>query len=211
MPAYLKEPSGLPTATTILDEEAWSSLVQTQLEDTRKSAENWRNGLAAVIVLISGFSVIKGPSDVTALQGRWPEVVGVVLGAALVAAVAGAYVSLKAAYGEPHKLTRQHVQDLGGVTGLKHKLAKESAAQLQWARMATLISIGLLALAVAITWYGPTAVSTNLILERSNEPDVCGKLVVSEDGYVDLRQTDGETVRTPLRDVLSIQDVSKCP
>jgi hypothetical protein len=101
MPLRLETPEGLPTESAMAEDVAWSSLVSTQLEDVRKTAENWRNGLLAIVATIAGFSVIKGPADITSLDRPFGYAVGWLLLVALTSGLFGAWSALGAAYGRP--------------------------------------------------------------------------------------------------------------
>jgi hypothetical protein len=79
MPVRLQPAAGLPTPFSIAEDQAFSTLVSTQLDSVRKSAENWRNGLVAMAGLIAAFSIIKGPSDVAGLAHGVAYGVGILL------------------------------------------------------------------------------------------------------------------------------------
>jgi hypothetical protein len=79
MPVRLQPAAGLPTPLSIAEDQAFSTLVSTQLDSVRKTAENWRNGLVAMAGLIAAFSIIKGPSDVADLTHGVAYGVGILL------------------------------------------------------------------------------------------------------------------------------------
>jgi hypothetical protein len=211
MPVQLKPPSGLPTKASTAEEEAWSGLIAAQLADTRKTAENWRNGLVALIGLIGGFSVIKGSSDLSGLPAWAAYMVGVLLAAALACAVFGAWQSLEAAYGTPGVVTRENFHQAGGMDGLRLGFATQAAARLRLARAATLVTLALLAGAVGLTWYAPRTASVMLNVERKGMPEICGKLKTSQEGYVDLQPAGSGTVRVSLSDMVAVHAVEACP
>jgi hypothetical protein len=211
MPVQLKPPVGLPTASSLTEDEAWSSLVSNQLADVRKTAENWRNGLVALIGLIATFSVIKGSSDVNSLA-RWAAyLVGVLLVLALLCAVVGAWKSLATAYGTPSLVTREAFRALGGLNGFRLDLATKTADNLRLAQVATILTLALLATAVGLTWYGPRSVSVIVNVERKSMPNVCGKLVSSKDGDMDIKPAGLEPVRVHLTDLIAVHAVDECP
>jgi hypothetical protein len=210
MPVRLEPPVGLPLQSASVDEEAWSSLVSSQLEDFRKAAENWRNGLAAVIGLITILSVVKGPDEVRGLD-RWAAyTVGSLVLLALACATLGAWASLTAAYGVPSVLTRERFRDLGGIVGYKLELARRGASRLRLARVLTLITLVLLGTAVAMTWYGPRSTTATLDLERRSLPGFCGRLVGSRDGYLDIKTSGAEIPRVYMTSLLKVRPVDTC-
>jgi hypothetical protein len=116
MPVQLVRPAELPTGSSAAEGAAWSTLLSTQLEDVRKTAENWRNGLIAILVAIAAFSVIKGPTDISGLNRCAAYAVGLLLLLALVCGVFGAWSALTAAFGTPGVLTRHDFHRQGGST-----------------------------------------------------------------------------------------------
>jgi hypothetical protein len=211
MPPILKPPKHLPTRGSTSDEEEWTSLINTQLTDTRKSAENWRTGLVAIIGLITTVSVIKGPDSVSGLDAWVAILVGVLLVLALAAATLGAWWSLSAAYGNPSIITRQAFQDLGGLNGYNFDLASKTIASLRRAQIATIITLVFLVGAIGLTWYGPRSTSVYLEVERPSEPKICGKLASSTDGYMDIDVPATGITRVQLKDITKISAVEECP
>jgi hypothetical protein len=211
MPAQLKPPSGLPTPAASAEEEAWSSLIATQLADVRKTAENWRNGLIAIIGLITAFSIIKGPNDVGGLVHWAAYAVGALLLLALACAAFGAWNSLAAAYGTPSVITREDFRNLGGINGYRLDLASKGASKLRRAKGATIATLIFLAAAVGLTWYGPRSTSVILNVERKSQPSVCGKLVSSDNGYIDIKASTSEVIRVSMTDLVKVSAVEECP
>lgn len=211
MPARLNIPRGLPTASPIDDSVAWTSLFASQLTDVRKCAENWRNGLAAMIGLITGFSVIKGPEDVSGLEPWAAITVGVLILLSISVATYGAWKSVAAAYGTPRVITSRDFHKEGGIDGLKLVLATQAVKDLLHARRATIAALVLLTAAVGFTWYGPHPKSAILEVERKSLPKVCGKLISSADGYMDIQPSHSQAVRVYMKDVVKVSVVEECP
>lgn len=211
MPAKLEPPEGLPSAVSTADEDAWSALVAGQLDSARKTAENWRNGLVGLAALIAGFSLVKGPSDFSVLESWAACAAGGALLLAIACAVAGAWETLHAAYGTSRVVHRDEFNEEGGATGMRLKLAMESAKKLRWGKGLTIATLLLYAVAIGLTWYGPRAEAGSLNVARKGLPDVCGKLVASQDGQLDLRPPGRATVRVNLADVVKISGVDQCP
>jgi hypothetical protein len=211
MPVHTKPAEGLPTPFSIAEEAAYSTLFSTQLQDVRKTAENWRNGLAAMTGLIAAFSVIKGPSDIAGLTHDVAYGVGILLFLALCSAAVGVWSSLVAAYGEPDVTTREQFLKLGGIEGYRLTKATLAIKKLKCAQGATIVTLLLLTFAVALTWYGPRSASATLDVERRSLPNVCGKLVSSSNGNIDVKPSDSMAVRLALTDVIKLTFVEKCP
>lgn len=211
MPAHLKPPVGLPTPLALAEDEAWSSLVATQLTDMRKTAESWRTGLVALIGLITTLSLVKGPEDVNGLDQGVAYAVGLLLLLALACAAVGAWTSLTAAYGRPSIMTREAFHDLGGIDGYRLEMARKSASNLRLAQVATVATLIFLALAVGLTWYGPRFTSVTLYVESKSRPNICGKLMSSRDGYMVLKPSASQAVRVDMPDLAKVTAVEKCP
>jgi hypothetical protein len=211
MPPRLKPPIGLPTSVSLADNEAWSSLVTNQLADVRKAAENWRNGLVALIGLVATFSVIKGANDLSGLA-RWAGYsVGILLSLALVCAIFGAWKSLAAAYGTPSVISLEQFRAVGGADGFRLDLGTKTVSNLLWARRATIATVILVALAVGLTWYGPRPAFVILNVERKSLPNVCGKLVSSQNGEMEIKPSDTKAVRIRMVDTTAMHAVDECP
>jgi hypothetical protein len=211
MPIRLEPVQGLPTRLSAADEEGFSKLVSMQLDNARKAAENWRNGLVAIIGLIAAFSVIKGPSEISGLGDGFGYVVGILLALALASAAYGAWLSLDAAFGSPSLITREQFQNQGGIDGYRLNLARHAANELGCAKAATVVTLVLLALAVAVTWYGPRSNVVMLAAEGTSGHGVCGKLVSSADGYIELKPAGSGPTRFYLADLIKVTAVERCP
>ena len=193
--SQLEPPSAFRTSASVADDEAWSSLVVNQLTDTRKTAENSRNGLVALIGLIATFSVVKGANDLSGLA-RWAaDSVGVLLSLALVCGMFGTWKSLAAAYGTPSVITLEQFRSLGGANGFHLDLGTKTISNLRWAQRATIAMVILVASAVGLTWVRSRSASAILNLERKSLPNVCGKLVSSKDGDIDVKPSGTSAMR----------------
>ncbi len=208
MPAYLRRPEGVPATAEEEDQAAWSEMVQTQLNAVRKTAENWRVGLFAMFGLIATLTVIKGPSDIEGLNPPAAITSGILLLLALASAVYGAYVSLQAAYGEPERITRDQLRELGGMAGYQYTRAETARSKLHQAQGATVLTLILTAAAIGVVWYGPRQAALTVEVAESSGTHVCGKLVSSGAGYIVIG-TDTQSFRIRLTDVTAIS-VGSC-
>ncbi len=210
MPVRLQKPDGLPTRLDADEDVEWSTLVANQLADVRRSAENWRNGLAAMLGAVSVFSLIKGPSDVSGLE-QWPRyAVGLLLLLAFACATFGAWNALAAAYGSPSPISRSDVRRLGGITGFELSRAVDAATKLKRTKLATVVGLVLLCGAVGLTWYGPRGPSVLVSVERRDGPRVCGRLGASREGHLDVEPSSSNTIRIELKNVTRMRAVNEC-
>jgi len=209
MPARLQPPEGLP-APSDLDDDAWSKMLETQAADARKTAESWRTGLAGLFGLIAVVSVVQGPSKIEGLATWAAAMAGTGVLLALVAAVAGAWSALEAAYGSPRLLIHGQFREVGGIVGFRLLQASQSMARLRVAKGATLLSLALGVMAIAVVWFGPREVVVVVDLTRASGPPVCGTLLPDPPaGSVDIK-TAGGSVRVVLGDVTRLRIVGGC-
>ncbi|MHC3474385.1 hypothetical protein ACYF6T_37585 [Streptomyces sp. 7R007] len=181
-------------------------LVQEAVPRVREAALAWRNGLAALLVALVGFGLIKGRSDIGQLADRWAAAVGLLLLAALGCGALGAMQLLLAAHGRPRAL------DLPSALPralLEQREAADAARQLRRGIALTLVCTGLLVAAVGATWYGP-AKENGLMRFDTPGAKVCGTVRRVSGGEAVVRTGDGEVV-VPLATVLSMAPVSDCP
>ncbi|WP_380550354.1 hypothetical protein [Streptacidiphilus alkalitolerans] len=127
-------------------------LLRSELTRVRSAALAWRNGLAALLAGLIGFGLVRGRSDISALNGDYAVAVGLLLLLALVLGGAAAYWLMAAAHGLPR------VIPLGSQTPpTDHQEAVSSARRLRNGVVATFLCTIALIAAVATLWYGPPA------------------------------------------------------
>jgi hypothetical protein len=207
MPVTIREPQGLPARTGNGDAD-WSEMLKTQLSDTRTSAENWRNGLVAIIGLIATVTIVKGPSEIDGLVKPAAYAVGILLLLALACAVIGTWSALRAAYGEPTVISRESLDRSGGATGHRFVLATKAIVDLKIAQRTTLLTVGLLVLAIAVTWYGPRPSSP--VVVQYGTSSVCGYIERARNGELEIRPASGAVVHVKLSDVAAVRLVDNC-
>jgi hypothetical protein len=148
-PQIINKSPGTGPANVELAEET-QELKDTELERVRKTAENWRTGLAGILALITTVSVVKGRDTIIDLAFPWNVLVGALVLFALISAAVGAYYALRSAYGWPERVPA------GQLRKWKYQRSEEAVADLGNARNLTFATLLFLALAIGITWYGPT-------------------------------------------------------
>ncbi len=149
-------------------------LRRTELTRVRTAAENWRNGLAALLALITTVSVVKGRAAIDQLPFRAQVAVGVALLAAVICAAAGAYLAMRAAYGMPT------IQQLSGSTeelvDFERASAVKAMGELRWAVRLTFATLALLVTAIGVTWYVPPSPPAMVQIVTRDGASVCGTL-----------------------------------
>lgn len=200
----------MPNAADMKIDEQWSALFSEQLSSARKTAENWRTGLVALLGLVSIFSVIQAPNVTKDLEpwAVWTAGGCVLLSA--IAAIVGAVAALRAAFGAPEQLTRAAFHRMGGLDGLNLQRAYRARRQLRVAQGMTYVALAALGGAVALTWYAPTRVTDLVKATTTIGRVVCGSLVTSEKGALQIDSKTGGSTLLKLSDIMELSIVESC-
>src|SRR5215203_3287062 len=183
--------------------EQAEELRNTELERVRQTAENWRTGLAGLLALIATVSVVKGRDTITDLALLWKVLVGVFLLAALICAAVGAYYALRAAYGWPEHVPTDQLRKW------RYQRSEDAVDDLGRARTLTFITLGLLVVAIGLTWYGPTDPPAFVNAAWADET-VCGKLIDSNETELLIKIDEDVTKQVPLDALKSLSVVEEC-
>ncbi|TGN63367.1 hypothetical protein EXE59_04960 [Nocardioides eburneiflavus] len=209
-PARFEPPLVPVTAVAEEFERQWLSLADKQLESVRKMAENWRTGLAALLGLVSIFSVVKAPTA-TADMDTWAIwTTGGLLFTSALLAVLGADQAMRAAYGVPQRMVRAKFFQIGGTQGINLAQAEDARSALRVARIMTYVALAALAGSVAMTWWGPGSDSDQVRATTSQGLVVCGTLVESADGVIQVDSKTAGPQRVKLTQVVKLEAVSTC-
>jgi hypothetical protein len=130
----------------------------------------------------------------------------VALAGALATAVAAGLLAMRSAFGLP-TLVRTRGWD---PTGHTHSQARTAYRMLRLAIWLTVVSIGALAAALAVLWYGPRLERANvLVVVPSSGLQVCGEVVRADATAVTLRTEAGERI-IAWSSVVGVQPRSSC-
>lgn len=192
----------------------WAELARelefTQLDQLRKQAEGWRNGLVGLTALVTVLAVLKGRDDLTKLPSPWQTVATVLLGAAYLFLVAGSLVAVRASFGKPGDMLH-----LGGQSLRKWTLTEIRRVRLALYLSMTAFALGmtLVAAALGVSWTHTEDPAADLVKVATTAGDFCGQLVSSTPTNVTLLPITGNTtkplaLRTP--DVRKITPATAC-
>lgn len=209
-PARVSAPAVASTEAALRDEEELNQAAATQLSNTRKTAENWKNGLAGLLTLVTTVLFIKGKSTVDEFTPGWRIVVGVVLLAALAVAVWGTWLSLRAAYGTPKVVRAADVAAQGGLTGWRLDQTESAIGDLTVARILAVVAAGLIAVVIALSWWTRKAPPAYVSVTKGSST-YCGELTRFDNGTLDLRIDSKHTMTLSVQAVGSLKLVSSCP
>ncbi|OXM60491.1 hypothetical protein [Amycolatopsis vastitatis] len=180
-------------------------MLREELGLVRESALAWRNGLAALLAGLLGFSLIKGRSDISTLVTPWRITVGALLLLALLAGAASALVLLRAAHGHPRRIARTAVRS---AVAQQRWEAEEARTDLNRGTVGVLTCAALLVVAVAVTWYGPAAAKPTLEIVVGGET-ICGSVVRTDAGRLTLKTDHGERT-TDLTQATGFRPIDNC-
>ncbi|MCX4572958.1 hypothetical protein OHB41_07140 [Streptomyces sp. NBC_01571] len=187
------------------------ALVQRELTRVREAAAAWRTGLAALLVGMVGFGLVKGRSDIRGLAAPYDVLVGCSLLAALATGAAGAFLLLRAAHGRPAATAVQQTPPgrlAWGEEALDHVETLRAARSLTTGVVLTVLCAVALTVAVAISWYGPDR-SVPALEVVTPDGTFCGTSRGITDGGLRLRARTGE-VTVHLDDVRTLRAVDSC-
>ncbi|MFI9729500.1 hypothetical protein [Streptomyces sp. NPDC052092] len=181
--------------------------LRNELPRVREAAHSWRIGLGGLLLALVGFGLVRGPSEVDKVEAPWHIVIGCLLLASLLAGAYGAHRLLSAHNGRP----RATPVDLNASTAAQdHVLALTALRDLRQGIAATLLCTGLLVAAVGTTWYGPEKSKPGLLVRTAGGAVLCGDAATANSSRLVIKTKAGR-VGVPLRDVLVVETVEKCP
>ncbi|MFF3228856.1 hypothetical protein ACFYV7_39105 [Nocardia suismassiliense] len=201
------------TAQNRQDAQRVYQSVSAELESVRAMADNWRKGVAGLLVAVVGFSLIRGRGDLDQLDQNWAIVVAGLLGLTLVVGGFAAYQILGAAYGWPKPTPilpgpRSDGRVRRPMT--KHDLAMKSLAALRRGMLSAIAAATMLAAAVAITWFGPAKDGPRLSVTDGTGASWCGTVKETAQGSAVLQTATG-TIAVRLDGLSNLRPVANCP
>jgi hypothetical protein len=206
-----------PTPRDVLEQERAAEAARGGLERVRKTADNWRLGMAGLVTLATATLLFKGR---TAIQdyvewARW--VMGGLVLISLVVGIVSVLLFLRAAYGQPKVVRAADIANAGGFDAYNLSLAQVALADLVRARRWAIGSLILLALGIGVSWYAPAATKEPLALVNvtyssgNGQLSKCGILKTVDAKGVRL-QVEGERAASnvPVSQLISLVLVSQC-
>lgn len=205
-----------PEPTSRSEREAFATLVSSSLADVRESAQAWRNGLAALISLVSAGLLIKGRSIAGDVAFGWRVAITSAVGLGLAAGIFGLWQALAAEAGsDVHdvSLSAIHRDYPGGVPAYRVAMARRVGRRLRAARRSIGVSLITLFVGIVMIWWAPSARPDTpaIVIFPTGSNAVCGRLVSADHGEVRLEVEGSSIERTfPLAEISSIKVVTAC-
>jgi hypothetical protein len=208
-------PTG-PEPVNQAEKEAFAALVDASLPAVRASAQAWRNGLTALITLVTTSIILKGRDTTADLTTGWRLAITLTIGGGLAAAGWGLWQALAAEAGtrtSPLTLAEIHAEH-ASVAAYQVALAITAGQRLQAARNTVAVALALLLTGVLLAWWAPTAPATpSAYLEVTYlHQTSCGILQSADGGQLRLT-TPGihNPIVTSLTTITNLAVVPKCP
>ena len=205
-----------PRPVSPADREAFDALVKESLPAVRSMVAAWRNGLTALITLVTTGIIITGRTATTALAVPWRIAVTLTIGAGLALAIVGLWHTLAAEVGARTRLrTLDDIRaEYASVQAYQVGQAAAAGRRLQAARIVVAVALGLLLTGVVLTWWAPAAPATPPAYLKVTRPGgiVCGTLNSADGGTLRLTVAGmHEPVAIPLATVTNLAVTPTCP
>jgi hypothetical protein len=206
-----------PTLRDVLEQERAAEAARGGLDRVRKTADNWRLGMAGLVTLTTATLLFKGRSAIQDYVewARW--VMGGLVLISLVAGIVSVLLFLRAAYGHPKVMRAADIANAGGFDAYNLSLAQSALADLVHARRWAIGSLILLALGIGVSWYAPAATKepiafVNVTYSYGNgQLSKCGTLKTVDAKGVQLQVEGEEQVSNiPASQLISLALVSQC-
>jgi hypothetical protein len=158
------QPPAAPSAGEVANERDFRKLVDGSLEATRKSAEAWRTGAAALVTLLTAGLFIKGPEEASELSTSWRGVLTAAFGIGMICALGGLWEILKAAAGTPEVSEYDEiVKQYGSIKGAEISAAREAAGQIEMGRNLIITALVALLLGLGLWWWASAEEAKSVI------------------------------------------------
>lgn len=203
-------PAQGPTRESLTMQSQWLELAGQSLTSVRDAAGRWRDGLVALITLVTAGLVISGPDKAGDMPTIWQWGVAIALIGGMAAVVVGLVLSLEVSVGTPTVITLEKFRELGGKALLDLEAAKSGAQRLKTARRFAIPGIIAVLLAIGAWLVSPTQVGSSLQVTTESEI-LCGELTGGDQGKITLSLAGESAPATVVyADVDNIRIVEKC-
>jgi hypothetical protein len=209
-----------PAPREVQDRARLATEVKGSLDMVRKTAENWRTGMAGLVTLVTATLLFKGRDSITDYASWVGYVLGALVLGSLVLAVVSLWLFLTAAYGRLRPTSAQAILDAGGVDVHNVHLATAALGDLSTARRLGLASAALLAAALLVSWYGPAPKAESdayvkVVVHSETAPEtetsLCGELKALDRDVTVLQVAGEPKVRQLMtRRLVSLNVVASC-
>lgn len=211
----LHEVPGTPTPGELVHAAAQATAGKSTLEAVQKSATDWRTGLAGMLTIVTGAFLFKGTTEIREYSPPTQFTLGLLGIGAAVFGVAGLWVLLVAAHGSYKKVKATQITGVGGLNAWYLDVASNSLSYLKVGKVLSLVSVILIGVLLAMSWYAPTAPDDPPAQIRVTESGVdvarCGTLTVADSKGVTFQVSGERDPRSvPFDRLVAVVLVEKC-
>lgn len=200
-------PGPVGSAATRVRAEAVQALRATQLDRARQAADKWRTGLVGALALITAVSVIKGRETIEDLTPGYRLAVALSLLSALIIAVVGAHLGMRASFGSPN--LQPLTGDPSELLDWEQSVSSQTVRDIHSAAACTYFVLAFLALGVGLTWFGPVSPPAYVSVTSNDGSSICGSLDSGNAKVIAVR-SDGEEIKIPTREVKNLTIKKTC-
>lgn len=199
-------------SSTDNEKPAWEKLADdltsNPLKTTREVADKWITILSALVGITTVFGLIQGRDALSKLSTEYRIALVLVFLLALSVSVGAIYSAALASEGNPQEI----FLDKGHFFVWYREATNTAIKRLQRSRWLAFVSLGLIVIALFISWFapGPPDTETSVLILQKSGAFVCGALKSTEGNTGSFYLTaNGKTIT--LNDVVSFTIVSSCP
>lgn len=203
-----------PTPASVAAGIEWDQLMAESLRDTRGSANRWRDGLAALVTVVTAGLVISGPANLDGIAMEWRvPTIALIIGG-LLATVVGLIFALRASAGRPRAITFEEFADKYGTRSALHAVDVEFARKdLRKAQRLAIPGLFAIILGTCVWIVSPVPAKTPPAFAEVSTPSeqICGALTSGDGGEIVLAVTgEKDAVHVPFAQIVNMRVVSEC-
>lgn len=204
-----------PMEWEVAARDQFNRMVAAAPAELQKSAEKWSAGLIAIIGLVTGGMLLRGPASTSDMPDSWRWTVIALNVVALFLAVLAVWRFLTVTGRRFRIMTAQDLFSKPGA--YEHEKANAVGIDARTTRRATTIAsmaITLLVVAITVGWVAPTRdPSPAAFLDVATATgSTCGALLSADHSELRMRKSGERDPRVlPLGEVVNIRVLAKCP
>jgi hypothetical protein len=177
-----------------------------ELGAARRSAEQWRTGMASLTALLSAAALITAPDLGKTLGSPWRAFVGGLALAGLLALTYGTWQVMRAAFGMPSSAIPMTGERL---RAWEQSQARDAVDRLRQARISFLSGLLLIILASSVAFAAQPRGGPFVMVTTADGP-LCGRLGSAESGRIQVTTADGKVHTITLSTIETVNGVSTC-
>lgn len=205
-------PASGPSPSSVAAQDEWRAVVAESLPTVRESAGRWRDGLAALVSLLTAGLVVSGPESLGDLAVPWRYCVagGMVVG--IGAVLVGLVLALGVASGDPRHLAfESFIATGGGRAALQMGQAVAGARRLGHSKAIAVPGIFLVLASLGLWLVAPQKPSESALKITTDGVTVCGTLISADHAAFVLRvEGERDALTIPFSAVTNVAVVAGC-